>query len=94
MRTLLSALLLGLLVFPASGQTIWSRPYEPNQIAVEAIVPDADDASVLSGATFLTGTVSLSDNVELAAELPVARYSPTRGQIGRASCRERVYCEV
>ena len=94
MRTLLSALLLGLLVFPASGQTIWSRPYEPNQIAVEAIVPDADDASVLSGATFLTGTVSLSDNVELAAELPVARYSPTPGPAASTTALGNPYLGV
>lgn len=76
MRVLVFVLLLGLFVVPAEGQTIWSRPYEPNQFAVEVIVPDAsDDATILSGATFLTGTVSINDNVELAAELPVARYT-------------------
>lgn len=62
---------------PAQAQTIWSRPYQPNQIAVEAVVPDlpANDASVWSGAAFLTATRSLNENVELAAELPVARYA-------------------
>ncbi|WP_263840950.1 hypothetical protein [Salinibacter sp.] len=67
---------MSVLAVPAQGQTIWSRPYQPNQIALEAIVPDlpADDASVASGAAFLTATRSLNDNVELAAELPVARY--------------------
>lgn len=67
----------GLLAAPAPAQTIWSRPYQPNQIALEAVVPDLpdDDASVASGAAFLTATRSLNDNVELAAELPVARYA-------------------
>lgn len=77
MRLLPLVLLLGLLVPPAEGQTIWSRPYEPNQVAVEVVVPEASDASVLSGATFLTGTVSLNDNLEIGAELPVARYGAT-----------------
>jgi len=78
MRVLAFFLLFGFLFSSAAeAQTIWSRPYEPNQIAIEAVVPDApDDASVLSGATFFTGTISLNDNVELSAELPVARYSP------------------
>jgi hypothetical protein len=77
MRVLVVVLLFGVLVGPAEGQTIWSRPYEPNQLAVEAIVPEAENASVLSGATFFSGSLSLNDNVELAAELPVARYDPT-----------------
>ena len=78
MRILLLLLVFALSVLPAEGQTIWSRPYEPNQFAVEVIAPDApDDASVLSGATFLTGTLSLNNNIEFAAELPVARYGAT-----------------
>lgn len=78
MRTLLSlAFLFGSLVVPAQAQTIWSRPYEPNQIALEAMVPElpSEDASGQSGATFLTVTRSLNENVELMAELPVARYA-------------------
>lgn len=72
---LLIAALLGGLCTPALGQTIWSRPYQPNQIALEAVVPERPNAntSVGSGATFLTLTRSFTDNVELAAELPVAR---------------------
>lgn len=60
---------------PVQAQTIWSRPYQPNQIALEALVPERPTAntSVGSGATFLTLTRSLTDNVELAAELPLAR---------------------
>jgi len=62
---------------PASGQTVFSRPYEPNQIAVEAIVPGGPhaDPSFPSGATFLTAPRSLTDNVELTAGLPLARYA-------------------
>lgn len=78
MRATVFLFLLGLLVVPANGQTIWSRPYEPNQLVVETVVPDSpDEVSVLSGATFLTGTVSFTDNVQFAAELPVARHVPT-----------------
>lgn len=73
----LLATLLGGLCTTAQAQTIWSRPYEPNQIALEAFVPEFpdDDASALSGATFLTVTRSYNENIELAAELPVARYA-------------------
>jgi hypothetical protein len=75
MRACLAAVLLCLCAVPSSAQTLWSRPYQPNQIAFEVVVPDAaDDAAPLSGASFLTWTTSLSDNVELATELPFARY--------------------
>ena len=74
---LLIAACLAALCPPASGQTVFSRPYQPNQIAVEAIVPEVPNAdpSFPSGATFLTVTRSLSENIELMAELPVARYA-------------------
>jgi hypothetical protein len=83
MRVILFLLLLVLLSGPADAQTIWSRPYEPNQLAVEVLVPDApDEATVLSGATFFTGTFSLNDNIEVSAELPVARYgAATNGTV-------------
>jgi len=85
MRGLLIGLVLSLVSLPAGAQTLWSRPYEPNQFAVEAIIPDAvDEAAAGSGAAFLTGTVSLSDNVELAAELPLSRYQPP-GPEGRST---------
>lgn len=73
MRVLFSALLLSLLSLPAGAQTIFSRPYVPNQVAVETIVPNADDAEGGTGAMFVTATASLTGNIELAAELPVAR---------------------
>lgn len=78
MRTLLLlAALLGGLHAPAQAQTVWSRPYEPNQIAVETIIPEFpnDEVSFWSGATFLSLTRSFNDNIELAAELPVARFA-------------------
>jgi hypothetical protein len=77
MRAFLAALLLSVLCLPASGQTLWSRPYQPNQITVETIVPDAEGATFFSGATFITGTASLSENIELMAELPVAQFQPS-----------------
>lgn len=75
MRVLLAVLLFGLAAPAAVGQTIWSRPYEPNQIVVEALAPTpfAEGASLLSGAAFITGTHSFTDHVEFVAELPVAR---------------------
>jgi hypothetical protein len=95
MRIVFAAALLGLLAFPAEGQTIWSRPYEPNQIAVEAIVPEAPDgASVLSGATFVTGTLSLNNNVELAAEMPVARYGSTVESVSSTTALGNPYLGV
>lgn len=86
MRTLLTGiLLLGLVVSPTEAQTIWSRPYVPNQVVVEGVVPDSpSEAGRLSGATFLTGTVSLSENIELAGELPVARYGASNGNASTA----------
>lgn len=80
MRPFALALLFCLLAPTADGQTIWSRPYEPNQFAVETLIPDAgEDAGALSGGTFFSGTVSLNDNLELATELPVARYGSSNG---------------
>lgn len=77
MRTIPLLLLIGLLVLPARGQTILSKPYEPNQLSVEAISPDAEGASILSGATFLTATVSVTSNITLTGELPLARFDAT-----------------
>jgi hypothetical protein len=78
MRALVLASLLSLFSLPVQAQTLWSRPYEPNQLTVEAIVPDAaTEGDFPSGVTFVTGTASLSDNIELTAELPFARYRPS-----------------
>lgn len=77
MRAFVVALLLSAMCLPATGQTLWSRPYQPNQITVETIVPDAEGAAFFSGATFITGTASLSENIELMAELPIAQFQPS-----------------
>lgn len=73
-RLWLLGLLLGSLCVPASAQTIWSRPYEPNQITLEALAAEdpSGASSFPTGAAFLTATRSLSSSVELAVELPVA----------------------
>ncbi len=85
MRASLFIILLCLCATSAPAQTLWSRPYQPNQIALEVLVPDAaDDAAPLTGASFLTWTTSLSDNVELATELPFARYG-VQNSGGRSS---------
>lgn len=84
MRVLLSILLLSVFCLPTNGQTLFSRPYEPNQVSIESIVPDADDASGLTGATFITGTASLTPSIELTAELPLARDGSVSGSSASA----------
>ncbi len=76
-RLLLLGILLGSLCAPVQAQTVWSRPYEPNQITIEALAPElpGEDPAFPSGATFLTATRSLNDNLELSVELPLARYA-------------------
>jgi len=77
MRTACLVLLLAAVAGCTYGQSIWPRPYEPNQVAVEWVAPtfENDAISALTSATFVTATTSLSSNVELVAELPVAYYS-------------------
>jgi hypothetical protein len=77
MRAFVLAVVLGALALPADAQTLWSRPYEPNQLAVEALLPDVENASPLSGATFVNLSGSLNENVEVLAELPLARFQPS-----------------
>lgn len=80
MRAFLFTLVLSLISVPGMAQTLWSKPYEPNQVAVEMFIPDGgEEASVLSGAAFVSATASLSENVELAAEVPYAEYAPSSG---------------
>lgn len=87
----LIVLLLGLSSPAAQAQTIWSRPYAPNQVAIEAFVPDTPaEAGRFSGATFVTGTVSLSDNIEFAGELPISRAGGT-GEISSTTALGNPY---
>lgn len=68
--------------WPVYGQTIWSRPYEANQLVVETFSPDPPEgSSLLTGASFVSGTVALSRKVELAGELPIARYTPAQDDL-------------
>ena len=71
----LCAILWAALAGPAAAQTVWTRPYQNNQISVEAITPAFKDDAIAwtSGAAYLSGTFSLNENVELVGELPVAR---------------------
>jgi hypothetical protein len=86
MRAVLLTLLLGLCPLLADAQTLWSRPYEPNQVTVEALVPDAaDGAGLPTGATFVTATASITENIELSTELPIAHYRPASGGGGSAT---------
>ena len=80
LRGALLFLLLGI-ARPSHGQTLWTRPYQPNQIALEWVVPTFEDEPVetLTSAAFLTATRSLTDNVELVGELPVAYYAADAG---------------
>lgn len=88
MRPLLAVLLLCLLASPAVGQTLWAPPYTPNQVVVEGVRSELPEASssILSGATFFTGTHSFTDHVEVAAEVPIARHTasdaPTSTALG------------
>jgi hypothetical protein len=75
-RLLLLTAVLWLTPLAVTAQSLWPRPYQPNQIAVEAISPDLpDEATALSGAAFLSATYSLNGNVELGGTVPVARYA-------------------
>ncbi|MFB6099102.1 MAG: hypothetical protein ABEK84_08340 [Salinibacter sp.] len=76
MRTpVLCVLLFGGLIAPAQAQTIWSRPYQPDQVALEVLIPErsGDASEGLSGAGFLTVTHSFNENLQGIVELPVAR---------------------
>ena len=77
MRALVAFVVLLAASWPAYGQTIWTRPYQPNQVAVEWVVPSFEDESVngVTSAAFFDVTHSLTNNVELMGELPVAYYS-------------------
>lgn len=70
----LTVFLIGLAGPEVLAQTIWSRPYETNQIALDAIAPSflTGQTPGFSGGAFLSGTYLVTDRIEVAAELPVA----------------------
>jgi len=64
----------------SSAQSLWSKPYAPNQIALEVLQPSLDaapgeDLSVLTGAATLWGSHLLTDRTTLVVGLPTARYA-------------------
>lgn len=74
--------LISLSAFPAQGQSLWTRPYTPNQVAVEFLKPSLDtaapeDRSVFTSAMFVSGTFLLSAQTALAVDVPVAHYNST-----------------
>jgi hypothetical protein len=64
----------------ASAQTpLWTRPYTPNQLTVQGLRPFLDAPGPArdffpTGALFVAGSVSLTDRLELVADLPVGHY--------------------
>lgn len=69
-------LILGWALLPAStaAQSLWLPPYQPMQFGVESVQPDIRDLKGVSGAYFVTGTVSLTSGTEFVAEMPVAYF--------------------
>ncbi|WP_143815356.1 hypothetical protein [Longibacter salinarum] len=59
---------------PATGQTLFTRPYLPSTLSVEAVRPAYENGQLSSttGALFFTGSYTLDKNIELIGELPVA----------------------
>lgn len=99
----------------ASAQTpLWTRPYTPDQLTVQGLRPILDAPGLArdffpTGALFVAGSVSLTDRLELVADLPVGHYraeTPNRPDVrstalgnpyvglGYASFRVPVFFEV
>lgn len=69
---------------PSTAQSLWTKPYTPNQVTLELLQPALDVApneelSFLTGAAVLGGSFLLNDRTTLVAELPFAHY---RAEIG------------
>lgn len=80
--TLLLVFILGIGSWPdAHAQTIFTRPYQPSTLSVEAVAPtfSGDSLDAASGALFVSASYTLNTNVELMVELPVARASGDPG---------------
>ena len=75
----LAGIWMGMTVAPAPGQTLFSRPYATNQIAVEVIAPSpvARETDPLAGAAFVSGTYAVAPWLHVAGELPVAASTVT-----------------
>lgn len=68
-------LLMSLCAETAMAQTQFTRPYLPSVVSVEVVRPAFEDETLSAdtGAMFVTGSYTLNENVEIVAELPVAR---------------------
>ena len=74
--TTVALMLLGLFAPSlADAQTILTLPYEPSTVSVEVVHPTyaADSLGLGTSAAFVTASYTLNENVEVTAELPVAR---------------------
>lgn len=71
---LLLVAMLAALPHSASAQSLWLPPYQPMQFGMEAVQPDIRDLEGVSGAYFVSGSVSLNEGTELVAEVPVAYF--------------------
>lgn len=66
---------------PRSGtaQSLWTKPYEPNQLTLEFLQPALDTApdeelSLLTGAAIFGGSYLINDRTTFVAEVPIAHY--------------------
>lgn len=78
MKKILCMLILLGIGAQASAQSIWTRPYTPNRVAVELLHPSldaGDNLTSFTGAAFLSGTALLSERMAVTAEVPVARHA-------------------
>ena len=67
-----------------AAQSLWTKPYEPNQIGLELLQPALDtepneELSFLTGAGAVWGSYLLNDRTTLTAAVPFAHY---RAEIG------------
>jgi hypothetical protein len=80
MRRLLAALVACLLLCPgaAAAQSLWVKPYEPNQVSVAFMRPvftdPASEVAPASGTAFAGTSVSLTSYIELIGEMPLVWY--------------------
>lgn len=75
-------LLMSVSVLSADAQSLWTRPYKGNQIALEVLKPSletgaAEERSPLTSTTFVSGTFLLSERAAIVLDLPVAHYNST-----------------
>jgi len=86
-------LLLGLWPRSGTAQSLWTKPYEPNQVALELLQPSLDTpanetVSFLTGAGILSGSYLLNDRTTFVAEVPFAHYQSEVGEDDPTSISE------